>query len=66
MGKGKGDMDEEDLETLSYTKLEKMIVANHPCDPDTRQRFPIGTRVTVKDYFTKIFDVCCLLKLLKL
>jgi len=36
MGKGKGDdLDEEDLETLSYKKLEKMIVENHPCDPNT-------------------------------
>ena len=67
MGKGKGDdLDEEDLETLSYKKLEKMIVENHPCDPNTGERFPIGDRVTVKNFYKKLFDICMILKCIKM
>ena len=43
-----------------------MIVENHPVDPDTRERFSLTDRVTVRNYAKKLFDVCCLLKLFKL
>ena len=43
-----------------------MIVDNHPVDPDTKERFPLGSRVTVRKYATKLFDVCGLLKIMKL
>ena len=59
-------MDEEDIDSLSYKKLHKMIVENHPVDPDTHQKFKISERITVKDYNKKLFDVCCILKCLKL
>lgn len=43
-----------------------MIIENHPCDPDTNERFSLTSRITVKDYGKKIFDVCCLYKLFKI
>ena len=57
------EMDEDELETLSFKKLQKMITENHPCDPDTKQRFPLSSRITVRNYYKKLFDLCCFLKL---
>ena len=42
-----------------------MIVENHPCDPDTKGRFSLTDRVTVKNFYRKLFDICCVLKFLK-
>lgn len=56
-------MDEDELETLSFKKLQKMITENHPCDPDTKQRFSLSSRITVRNYYKKLFDLCCFLKL---
>jgi len=59
-------IDEEDLETLSYSKLNNMIISNHPVDPDSQEKFKIIERITVKDYEKKILDICGILKCLKL
>ena len=42
-----------------------MIVENHPCDPATKERFKVGSRVTVRNINKKLFDVCCILKIIK-
>lgn len=61
--KNSGNLDEEDLETLSYTKLHKMIIDMHPVDPHSNKKFDLNSRITVRNYYKKIFDVCCLYKL---
>ena len=56
-------MDEEDLDTLSYKKLIKLITENHPVDPDTKESFSIMDRITIKSYYSKLFDICGFRKL---
>ena len=58
-------MEDDEFDILSYKKLEKMIIENHPSDVDTLKRFPIFSRVTVKNYYKKLFDICCILKIMK-
>jgi len=43
-----------------------MIIENHPCDPDTNERFSLTNRITIKDYGKKVFDFCCLYKMFKI
>jgi len=31
----------------------------HPMDPSTNKKFPFDSKVTVKDYYAKLSDVCC-------
>ena len=34
-----------------------MITENHPCDPDTKERFSVMDRITVKNYYAKMADI---------
>ena len=43
-----------------------MIVDNHPVDPDTKERFSLSSRVTVRNYGTKLFDVCGVVRIMKI
>ena len=45
-------------EPISYKKLTKVISTVHPVDPETKQRFNYKDRVTIKDYISKIMDLC--------
>jgi len=56
-------INEEDLDTLSYKKLIKLITENHPVDPDTKESFSIMDRITIKSYYSKLFDICGFRKL---
>ena len=49
----------EDLEAerLSYEKLIKAIEIKHPCDPDTKQKFSISDRITIKNFGPKLMDI---------
>jgi len=58
-------MDDDDMETLSFKKLHKMITENHPVDPNTQEKFAFGERLTVKNYNKKLFDVCCIMKCIR-
>ena len=46
--------DDDYLDPISYSGLMKHIEENHPRDPDTKERFSIFTRITVKDFGAKI------------
>ena len=47
-------------EALSYTKLNNMIIENHPIDPDTQQQFMPWMSITVPYYNFKLADsLCC-------
>lgn len=47
-------------QTLSYRALKKMIIDNHPIDPDTLQQFLPWESVTVSGYNFKVADsLCC-------
>ena len=50
--------DDEYFEPLSYKKLQKQILVHHPCDPDTKKKLSFRERITVKDYESKMMDVC--------
>jgi hypothetical protein len=43
---------------LSYKKLRKLIEYNHPCDPNTKEKFSIMERINVKNYGAKLVDMC--------
>jgi len=45
-------------EALSYDRLMKSISINHPADPDTKQKFSIYERFTIKDYAGRLSDIC--------
>lgn len=47
------------FEPLSFKKLHRIISSLHPVDPETKERFKISDRITVKDYYAKLSDVCC-------
>lgn len=50
-------MDDE-YEPLSHKKLVKIIEKFHPLDPETKKKFSVKDRVTVKDYCAKLSDAC--------
>jgi hypothetical protein len=51
-----------EAEKLSYEKLIKVIEIKHPCDPDTKQKFSISDRITIKNFGPKLMDICyCLI-----
>jgi hypothetical protein len=43
---------------LSYKKLRKLIEYNHPCDPNTKEKFSIMERINVRNYGAKLVDMC--------
>lgn len=45
-------------EPLSYKKLSKKIEIHHPCDPDTKKKLEFSDRISVKDFESKMMDVC--------
>ena len=47
------------FEPLSFKKLQKVICTLHPVDPETKESFNISDRITVKDYYAKLSDICC-------
>ena len=61
MGGGSDDDDQpmNFFEPISYKKLMRIISTCHPIDPDSKVRFGIKERVTVKDYRGKLSDACC-------
>ena len=42
---------DDDYELLSVKKLLKMIEKFHPVDPETKKKFSVKDRVTVKFYW---------------
>ena len=51
------DSEEKQLyQPLSYKKLMKVICTMHPVDPDSKEKFDIRDRITVKDYYQKVTD----------
>ena len=60
---GKQVDDDDFFEPLSYKKLKRMITENHPVDPDTKSKLSLTERITVKDYFPKIMDACCVYRM---
>jgi len=42
-----------------------MIIENHPSDTNTLKRFSLFSRITVKNYYQKLFDISCILKIMK-
>lgn len=59
--KGFDDDDDEDLEEqeeVSYTRLMKFIEKQHPIDKLTKKSFSVEERVTVKNFNSKICDIC--------
>jgi hypothetical protein len=58
-----GDDENEDsqknfFEPISYRKLMKVVATLHPIDQETKTRFNIKDRVTIKDYEAKLSDAC--------
>ena len=49
---------EDFYEPLSYKKLSKKIEIHHPCDPETKKKLYFKDRISVKDYESKMMDVC--------
>ena len=47
---------EDDREPISYKKLIKHIETYHPVNPQTKERFKINERITVKDFNSKLYD----------
>ena len=58
-----GADDDEDgpknfFEPISYSKLQRVIGTYHPIDPETKTRFSMDDRITIKDYTAKLSDAC--------
>ena len=52
------DQMDDDYELLSVKKLLKIIEKFHPIDPETKKKFSVKDRVTVKYYWSKLCDAC--------
>ena len=57
-GEGKADDEKGGFEEVSYKKLLKMIETSYPVCPHSKETFDIRERLTVKDYYAKLFDFC--------
>ena len=59
---GGGEEDEDApknfFEPISYSKLQRVIGTHHPIDQETKTRFSIKDRTTIKDYEAKLSDAC--------
>lgn len=50
--------EDEFYEPLSYNKLIKVVEMYHPVDPETKEKFSVFERITVKEYRAKLGDCC--------
>lgn len=62
-GGGDGSDSDDDkpknfFEPISYSKLMRIIATYHPYDMESKQRYSIKDRVTIKDYEAKLSDAC--------
>jgi hypothetical protein len=58
------DSDSEDLyEDISYRKLVKFIGKSHPIDRRSNKPFKINDSITVKNFYSKLYDLCNIIKL---
>lgn len=58
-----GNSDDEDaprnfFEPISYSKLQRVIATHHPVDKETKTRYSMKDRTTIKDYSAKLSDAC--------
>lgn len=50
---------------ISYKKLNKMILKQHPSNPDTNKKFDIWETITVHNFGYKLGDSCNCIKIYK-
>lgn len=50
--------EDDDYDPLSYKKLMKHIEHYHPRHPETKKKFSVCDRITLKDYNKRLFDPC--------
>lgn len=50
---------------ISYKKLHRMILKQHPTDPDTNEKFPVWESITVNNYMMKLNDALGCIQLYK-
>ena len=48
----------EFYEPMSYKNFMKSMEHIHPMDPLMKTKFDINSRITVKDYWVKLSDIC--------
>ena len=50
---------------ISYRKLHRLILKQHPTDPDTNEKFQVWENITVNNYMMKMGDALGCVKLYK-
>ena len=50
--------DEDFYEPISYKNFIKTMETYHPMDHNQKEKFEYDSRITVKDYWAKLSDVC--------
>ena len=50
---------------ISYKKLHRLILKQHPTDPDTNEKFQVWENITVNNYMMKMGDALGCVRLYK-